>query len=286
MTTDLFQVMPALTDSEYDALRENIANNGVLVPVVVDQHGRVLDGHHRRDIAHDLGIEVPTETVVVDDDDHARQVARTLNLARRHLTRRQKRDLIAAELTSDPSRSNREIGRLLGVDHKTVGSVRRELAGEIPHDDEDDVPSQAELADRLYSMVAARVGDHGWGGAVQVADVIRDWAHLPYPNMWWWPKLAAPMYSNEWPLDVWRTLNILVTPIAKLALEEADETRNKRNKADWTFPGETLARLHMTLWADHVTDDMVPAMFSALKSQLAMAVDDAESLFVEIGVSA
>jgi hypothetical protein len=127
-----FQVMPALAADEYGALRDDIAERGVVVPVVVDQHGRTLDGHHRQQIAAELGIDYPTEVHHVTDDDDARDVALTLNLARRHLSREQRRELIAAEIEARPDASDRAIARRLGCDHKTVGAVRRE-GGEIPH---------------------------------------------------------------------------------------------------------------------------------------------------------
>ena len=136
--TDGYQVMPTLTDDEYTALRDDIAANGIIVPVVYDQHANVLDGHHRLKIAAELDItEFPAEIRKVDDDQAAREIAFTLNLARRHLSRAQRRELIAAEIEADPDRSDRAIGRMLGVDHKTVGSVRRESTGEIPHDEEE-----------------------------------------------------------------------------------------------------------------------------------------------------
>jgi hypothetical protein len=49
----------------------------------------VLDGHHRQHIAAELGIDCPTEIRQVVDENEARDVAFTLNLARRHLTREQ-----------------------------------------------------------------------------------------------------------------------------------------------------------------------------------------------------
>jgi hypothetical protein len=60
------------------------------------------------------------------------------NAHRRHLTREQKRDAIAALLKLDPERSDRQIGKDLGADHKTVGAVRAkaEVTGEIPHSPE------------------------------------------------------------------------------------------------------------------------------------------------------
>ena len=56
------------------------------------------------------------------------------HIARRHLDGAAKRVLIEAELKDNPARSNRQVAAELGVDHKTVGSVRDEVQsiGEIP----------------------------------------------------------------------------------------------------------------------------------------------------------
>jgi hypothetical protein len=57
------------------------------------------------------------------------------NIRRRHLTCEQKRTLIAELLRADPNRSNLWTAKLVGVDDKTVGSVRRDLEArsEIPN---------------------------------------------------------------------------------------------------------------------------------------------------------
>lgn len=149
-----YQVMPPLTPEEYAALEADIRARGVLVPVVVDQHGNTIDGHNRAAIAHRLGITYPTETREVPDDEHARDLAYTLNLNRRHLTRDQKRNLIAAEITRRPDDTDRAIGRRLACDHKTVGSVRRELSGEIPHPSLS--PAQRRRSGMLLSAMKGR----------------------------------------------------------------------------------------------------------------------------------
>lgn len=129
-----FQVMPELTTAEYAKLKAEIAAHGVLVPIEYDQNGAVIDGHNRLRACEELGIkDYPTVMRQYRDDDERRRNARLLNLSRRHLSREQKRQLIADEIKADPDRSDRQIGRLIGVDHKTVGAVRRELTGEIPH---------------------------------------------------------------------------------------------------------------------------------------------------------
>jgi len=84
-TTGRFQLFPHLTPDEYAALRADIEARGILIPVEVDQHGEVLDGFHRLEIAHELGIEAPTvqRTFASEEGRLAHVIA--LNLKRRHL---------------------------------------------------------------------------------------------------------------------------------------------------------------------------------------------------------
>lgn len=137
MSDQPYQLLPPLTAEEYASLREDIAANGIRVPVDVDEDGRVLDGHHRQAIADELDIECPTRIVPGLTETDKRAHALSVNLQRRALTREQRRGLITVELNRDPDRSDRAIGRLIGVDHKTVGALRRELeeakAGEHAH---------------------------------------------------------------------------------------------------------------------------------------------------------
>lgn len=130
MTNTIFQPMPELTPEQHDALRDDIVKNGILVPVTVDQHGRIIDGHNRHAIATELGIDCPTRTVVVADDDEAMHLALTLNTARRHLTQEQKRQIIASELIRRPGDSDRAIARRVGCSPTTVGTVRAQRRAE------------------------------------------------------------------------------------------------------------------------------------------------------------
>lgn len=118
-----FQRMPDLTAEQYDALRSDIANRGIIVPIVVDQHGRILDGHNRLAIATELSIDCPREVRQVADDDEAADLAVTLNCARRHLTREQVRHVIVAEIRRRPGDSDRAIARRVGCSPSTVGAA-------------------------------------------------------------------------------------------------------------------------------------------------------------------
>ncbi len=130
-----YQVLPDLSAEDFSALKADISARGVLVPVEYDEDGSILDGHHRVRACEELGLAdwprfIRKGLSEADKRVHARQ----LNLARRHLNREQKRDLIAAQLRETPEKSNRQVAEGLGVDHKTVSAVRaeREELGEIP----------------------------------------------------------------------------------------------------------------------------------------------------------
>lgn len=122
-----FQVMPPLSPEEYQELHDDIAANGVLVPIIEDENGVIIDGHHRSKIASELGIPCPVETLDGKTEEEKRGMAFTLNLKRRHLNREQRRALIAESLKSDPQLSNREHARRTGASHPTVNDLRAEM---------------------------------------------------------------------------------------------------------------------------------------------------------------
>ncbi len=129
-----YQVMPPLSPEERASLRSSIAENGVMVPIDVDEDGAILDGHHRSLIAAELGLPCPQRVVSGLSEEEKLAHAMTVNVERRQLTREQRRDLIARSLRSQPEVSDREHARRTGADHKTVASVRAdaESTGEIP----------------------------------------------------------------------------------------------------------------------------------------------------------
>ncbi len=125
--------------SDRNRLKDDIEQSGIIRdPIKVYKEGRkylILGGFNRWTIAVELGFEtVPIEIYRVSDEDRKELVIKD-NLNRRHLTSEQKRNLIAYFLKEDPYRSNREIAKKTGIDHKTVEPVRRQLeaGGEIPH---------------------------------------------------------------------------------------------------------------------------------------------------------
>jgi 16S rRNA G966 N2-methylase RsmD len=126
-----FQLLPALTDAEYRALKDDIREHGVLVPIEVDDRGNILDGHHRVKAWHELR----TEGVKLDDyqrmvrigmsDAEKRAHAIRLNINRRHLSKDQRRELnqmLATFKNADGTAAHSlpEIAGMTGTPYTTV----------------------------------------------------------------------------------------------------------------------------------------------------------------------
>ena len=122
--TPFKDVLPPLKQSEQEALAADIKANGVLHPVVIDEYGNILDGHHRYAIDHNA----PTRVVSGLSPDE--KVAYTIraNLARRNLSSDQIKEVakqqkrIATDLReADPKKwTQKSVGALLGVARNTV----------------------------------------------------------------------------------------------------------------------------------------------------------------------
>ena len=102
MTETPYQLFDPLTDEEFAALKEDIAEHGILVPVEVDEDGSLLDGHHRARAWGELTAEgrvtgdYPTIVRSGMTEQEKRIHVRKLNLLRRQLTREQKQAHAAA----------------------------------------------------------------------------------------------------------------------------------------------------------------------------------------------
>ena len=85
-----YQLLPDLPADDYQRLKGDIAARGLMVPIEVDEHGQILDGHHRKKACDELGL--PVRTVVRSGllEHEKRLHAVALNMNRRHLTDAQK----------------------------------------------------------------------------------------------------------------------------------------------------------------------------------------------------
>ena len=129
--TEPFQLLPDLSAEEYEALRSDIATNGVLLPVVIDaESGAVIDGHHRLRAWGELRAEgvkladYPREVRRFSSDEERVGFVLAANLFRRHLSRSERAEVVAR--LREQGWSLRRLAGTMGVG---LSTVHRDLAG-------------------------------------------------------------------------------------------------------------------------------------------------------------
>jgi hypothetical protein len=149
------EILPRMSPDELRALGEDIKRTDLRCPIVLWTDGKspavLLDGINRLDAIEmvfggPVIIDAPSLTagegflacnsvIILDRSADPWAFVISANIQRRHLTTKKKRELIAKLLRANPSKSDREIGRMINVDNKTVASVRagEEAREEIPH---------------------------------------------------------------------------------------------------------------------------------------------------------
>lgn len=143
-----------LSASERASLKQSIADDGVLAPILIGEHIPLLDGFHRHELSVELGLtEIPAVFVIGKSAEEEYELSLSLNTARRQLSQAQKRSLIRSELARDPSRSDRRIAAVCGVDHKTVGDLRSQMALEERVHLDHDARSRYEPEARIDSKI-------------------------------------------------------------------------------------------------------------------------------------
>lgn len=157
----LERALPPLTPDERAALRAEIAEHGVLVPVVVDEAGNIIDGHARAAIATELDLPFPKEVRAGLSEAEKRIEAVVLNLARRHLTDAQR---VLAGRAIEPEVAKRARERM--------------LAGKA-HDPEENLPEgSGRSRDEVAHLVGIGTGRTYANGKATVEQVEHKAPHL------------------------------------------------------------------------------------------------------------
>jgi hypothetical protein len=133
----LAALMPMIEGKDRENVKTDIAKQGVLVKIVLYNGNadgttgswRILDGRNRYGIAKELGIKLTSENFEAFKGDYAAAEAYVIstNFQRRQLTNAQKQDVIRRMIEKYPDVSNRQIAKLCGINHVTVGAVREKL---------------------------------------------------------------------------------------------------------------------------------------------------------------
>jgi len=116
----LVEVLPPLSNYEFEALKASIAERGVLQHILVLPDGRIIDGLHRWKIAPDAPYDI-----VNLDDNAAFLLGLAMNTARRQLSPDQtkeirKRQKAIALRLRQTGMTQEKVARILGVAQQTI----------------------------------------------------------------------------------------------------------------------------------------------------------------------
>jgi len=143
------------TKEELEALRKSLRERGLVVPVVI-WRDQIVDGKHRSKLCREEGVPLRYDDITerCPTEEQMRAHVRALNERRRAntkpLTTKQKRERIEAALRANPERPNLQIAKEIGVDDKTVASVRHEMEGRS------EFPNGGKITDTLGRRRSAR----------------------------------------------------------------------------------------------------------------------------------
>jgi hypothetical protein len=130
-----YRILPPLRPERYQALKNEIALNGVETPIIVDQHGNIIEGWHRWLACQELGIFCPTEVRYFTSEAEKFRLILSVNCNRRQMNRAQKRELIASYLKVVPDTSDNWLAETIGGVSKNrphsgpAGPLRRQDPG-------------------------------------------------------------------------------------------------------------------------------------------------------------
>jgi len=139
--------LPRIEQGKFEELVEDVRQRGIVVPIVIDEFGNVIDGAHRIRAAHLLGLKaVPTIVVSGLTEEGKWAVAQDLNVHRRQLTPEQVKKIVAEHKKTVPTqviklrkegKSLRQISDELGISHESVRknlteANAKELTVELP----------------------------------------------------------------------------------------------------------------------------------------------------------
>lgn len=136
-----YQPFNDLPAAQFSGLVDDIAKRGVLLPILVDEDDKTIDGHQRRKAAAEAGVDCPKVVVEGLSEDEKQTLAITLNLFRRHLAGVERTK--ALQQLANLGMSTRRMADVLGLSKSTV---HRDI-GELSQMGQLDRPERVEGAD-------------------------------------------------------------------------------------------------------------------------------------------
>jgi hypothetical protein len=125
----LAATFPMIEGTALEELKADIRNHGILEPIKLCQ-GLILDGRNRYAAAKAVGHSFTAKDFKEWNGTLAEAEAWVIstNFHRRQLTTAQKQEVIQKMIGKNPKLGDREIARLCGVSHSTVGAARERLS--------------------------------------------------------------------------------------------------------------------------------------------------------------
>jgi hypothetical protein len=129
----LASLFPLMNGTKFDELVADIKARGLREQITLYQ-GKVLDGRNRYRACLKLKLAPQVDlftgtgcefTQFDGDDDDARAYVISKNICRRHLTAKQRRDLLVKLVAAQPEKSDRAIAAEAKVDHHQVARARK-----------------------------------------------------------------------------------------------------------------------------------------------------------------
>lgn len=168
LTTPYEHLLPPLSGTEFDALKVSIKREGVREPLLIDELGAILDGHHRFKIAPDA----PTKTISGLSEAQKKAFVIASNLQRRNLSPDQKAELRKkqieiAKALKEGGEAQHQIATRLGVAQQTVsdwlmpntdaGKAHNDNRVKVAKEEQAGILERAE-AGELQAQIAADFG--------------------------------------------------------------------------------------------------------------------------------
>jgi len=124
-THEIANIIPSMSDTEYQELKADMAANGQIEPIRIYE-GKILDGRHRFKACLEMGMKPKLETV---NPESPISYVISLNEKRRHLTSSQ-RAALAVRVESLLAAEAKERQRAAGGDRKS-GEYRQSVTQKI-----------------------------------------------------------------------------------------------------------------------------------------------------------
>jgi ParB-like chromosome segregation protein Spo0J len=136
-------LVPEIPIQEYESFKCDIKERGLLIPIIVNSQGIILDGHHRYRACKELDIDCKYEVRDFENQLLEQSFVNRINLNRRHLNHFQRAELAlkekailekiaklneslggkGVEIQTPLGRVDQEIGKLAGIGKDTVRKV-------------------------------------------------------------------------------------------------------------------------------------------------------------------